>query len=902
MSAARRATVGQRLRQERERRSWSQHMLAAKIGTSVLTINRWEHDKTLPQPFYREKLCSVLSLSAEELFSERPDVAAPCPLGGIPYLRNLYFTGREEVLTALRNALTRQGATAPTWRQAISGLGGIGKTQLAIEYAYRYADTYEALFWVRADSHDVLVSDFLTIAAALNLFERNQQDQHKIVQAVKRWFATHRQWLLIFDNADQLDLVREFLPADGNGHVILTTRAQATGTIAEQVNLDNMSLEEGMLFLLRRMKLLKGDVSLETVSEAIRASAQAIVETVDGLPLAIDQAGAYIEETECSLTDYLTFYQTHRDRLLLRRGRDAVGHPEPVATTWSLSFERVRQVNPAAAELLHLCAFFHPDAISETMLAAGAPELGSVLQPIAEEKMELNDAIRELLTYSLIRRDASRMSLSMHRLVQATLRDGMEQEVQRAWARRVVRALWRAFPEALEISAWPTCQEYLPHALVAASLIDQGNLWFPEAVSLLERVGKYLEVRAQYDEAERCYQQALRIRKKLSGDRHPEIGISLNHLALLYTRQGKYQQAQPLFEQALALYKQASLSASPVFAQTLYGLAWLSHDQGKYQQAEQLYQQALLMGEQVFGSGHHEVAETLNRLAWLSHDQGKLQQAEQLYQRALMMLEHSLGGDHPKVAECLNNLALLAWDQGDYDRADLLYQRALAITRQAMGSEHPQVALTLNNLGLLHWKQHHYEQAEAFYVQALTLWEKALGPNHADVATCLNNLGRLYQDQGSYDEAELFHRRALAIREQELGANHPDVAFSLNNLALLAQSQKHYDQAETYFRRALAIRESTLGLDHPLVAATLTNFANLYCNLGNYNEAELLYQRALTIQEQVLDAQHPDLAKTLESYAALLQQMGKLHEGQLLAKRVFLRKTKERPGDTVESV
>ncbi len=895
MSAAKTSFVGQRLRQERERRNWSQHMLAEKIGTSVLTINRWEHDKTLPQPFYREKLCSVLSMSAEDLFGERPDVAASAPVGGIPYLRNLYFTGREEVLTALRSALTQPGPTALTRRLAISGLGGIGKTQLAIEYAYRYADTYEALFWVRAGSYDLLVSDFLTIAAALNLFERNQPDQHAIVQVVKRWFAAHGHWLLIFDNVDQLDLVRDFLPVDGKGHVILTTRAQATGTIAEQVDLDKMSLEEGTLFLLRRMKLLKGEASLETVSEALRTPAQAIVVALDGLPLALDQAGAYIEETGCSLADYLTCYQTRRDRLLLRRGRDAVGHPEPVATTWALSFERVKQVNPSAAELLHLCAFLHPDAIAERLLVAGAPELGPVLEPLVEDRMELNDAIRELLTYSLIRRDASRMTISMHRLVQATLRDGMEQEVQRVWAERVVRALRRAFPEGLEVPTWPICQAYLPHALVAASLIDQWTLWFPEAVSLLERVGKYLEVRAQYDEAERCYQQALRIRRQHYGEGHPELGISLNQLALLYTAQGKYQQAQPLFEQALALYEQAGLSASPVFAQTLYGLAWLAHDQGNFQQAEQLYQQALVMGEQVFGPEHHEVAATLDRLAWLSHDQGKFQQAEQLYQRALTMLEHSLGSEHPRVAESLSNLALLSWEQGDYERAEQLFQRALAITRQTMGSEHPQVALILNNLGLLHWKRHRYEQAEPCYVQALMLWEKALGPNHADVATCLNNLGRLYQDQGRYDEAEVFHQRALAIREQELGSNHPDVAFSLNNLALLAQSQQRYEQAEIYFRRALALRESALGPDHPLVAATLSTLANLSCDLGNDEEAELLYQRALAIQEQALGTQHPDLVRTQHSYAALLQRMGKRREGQLPEQQAPLLKNKKNP-------
>ncbi len=740
---------------------------------------------------------------------------------------------------------------------------------------YCYADTYEALFWVRADSLDLLISDFLTIAAMLNLPERDQQNPQEIVQAVKRWLARHEQWLLIFDNADQLGLVNEFLPSDGKGHVILTTRAQATGTIAEQIDINRMGQEEGTLFLLRRMKLLKGDDSLEMVSETIRTSAQVIVETVDGLALAIDQAGAYIEETGCSLIDYLEFYQTRRNRLLLMRGRDPVGHPEPVATTWSLSFDGVKQANPAAAELLQLCAFFHPDSIPETMLVAGAPELGPVLQPIVEDKMNLNNAIRELLAYSLIRRDSERKTLSIHRLVQTTLRDGMDKEIQKEWATRVVRTLCRVFPEIIEIATWSISQQYLSHALVAASLIDQWELWFSEAVLLLDRVGNYLELRVQYDEAELLYQQALNIRN--------------------YTVQGKYKQAQPLFQQALDLYEQASLSASPVIAQTLHGLASLSHDQGEFQQAEQFYQQALLMREQMLGSAHREVADTIDRLAWLYHDQGKFQRAEQFYQRALAVFEHSLGSQHPKVAESLNNLALLYWDQGKYERAEQLYQRALAITKQTMGSEHPQVALTLNNLALLYWKQHLYEQAEPFYLQALAIWEKALGSKHSEVATCLNNLGRLYQDQGRYNEAERFHQRALAIREEELGLNHPDVAFSLNNLALLYQSQDKYEQAEALFRRALALRQSVLGSDHPLVAITLANFARLCCDCGKYKEAKLLFQRALALQEQVLAAEHPDIVNTLESYAVLLYKMGKLQEGKILEKRAFLLKEKKNP-------
>lgn len=821
--------VGQKLRQERERRSWSQQMLADKIGTTVLNINRWEHDKTLPQPYYREKLCNVFAMSAEELFGERHDEAISTSIVHIPYLRNLYFTGREEELTAVRNALLRQSAAALTQRQAISGLGGIGKTQIAIEYAYRYANTYEALFWVHADSSDLLISDYLIMATLLNLPEMNQQDQREIVRAVKRWLATHRQWLLIFDNADQLEIVSEFLPPDGKGHVILTTRAQATGTIAEQIDINKMSREDGTLFLLRRMKLLKGDAPLEMVSETIRTLAHAVVETLDGLPLALDQAGAYIEETGSSLEDYLKLYQTHRDRLLHRRGRDTVGHPQPVAMTWSLSFERVKQANPAAAELLQICAFFHPDSISETMLIAGAPELGSVLQPVAEDKMNLNEAIQELLAYSLIRRDSERKTLSIHRLVQTALRDGMDKEVQKEWARRVVRTLWRAFPERIEFTTWSTCQQYLPHALIAVSLISQWEFWFPEAVQLLDHVGDYLNRRGLYRQVEPLLQQMLTIQQQVLGDEHSDTISTLNNLAWLYVQLGRYKQAEPLLERALAT------------------------------------------NEQVLGSDHPQVVTVLNTLGWCYIYEGKYAQAEALLRRALAIWELIQGSEHVEAAITLDVLGLLYMYWGRYTEAEPIFQQALTTLERIRGFEHLDTLVVLVNLAGLHVRQGKFAEAEQLLLQrVLPAAERELGPEHHITALSLFTQGQLYAFQRKFDEAELLYQRALAAYEQVLGPEHPDTAYILLYLAQLYQSRHWDEQAGSIYKRALTIYEHIVELENPFMAEMLYHLARLYENQGKYTQAQLLYQRVLTIREQALGTSDSETLAAREASSRLL--------------------------------
>ena len=477
------------------------------------------------------------------------------PIWNIPYPRNPYFTGREDSLKKLYDALRTGKTAAITQPQAISGLGGIGKTQSAVEYAYRYHNDYQAVLWTRAETRQLLISDFVVVAGLLNLPEKDVQDQNKAVEAVKRWLKEHRDWLLILDNADDLAMVREFVPPVFGGHILLTTRAQAMGRLAHRIEIEKMEPEEGALFLLRRAGIIVESDLLDKASEAERNKAKEISQEMDGLPLALDQAGAYIEETACGLADYLDLYQKHGAALRKRRGGLVADHPEPVATTWSLSFEKIELSNPAAAELLRLCAFLAPDAIPEEIITEGAPDLGPVLQPVAADLFELNAAIEALHKFSLIKRDPDVKTLTIHRLVQVVIKDGMDQDIQRQWAERAVQAVNDAFPD-VEFKTWSRCQRCLSHAQVCEELIRQWGMMFVEAARLLHRVGWYLREHGQYALAEPLCQQALVIYERALGLDDSEIGSCLNNLAMLYRAQGKYEQAEPLLKRALAIYEQ----------------------------------------------------------------------------------------------------------------------------------------------------------------------------------------------------------------------------------------------------------------------------------------------------------------------------------------------------------
>ena len=356
--------------------------------------------------------------------SEAEDTHLPT-LWNLPYRRNPFFTGREHVLKRLRSTLASKDhhAIRP---QAISGLGGIGKTQLATEYAYRYREDYERVLWAKADSQEILISSLTDIVQLLNLPVKDPEDpkdeRPDAATAVKGWLAANTGWLLIFDNANDLTMAQNFLPTHGSGHVLFTTQAQATGAVAQRFGLEALEPEDGALLLLRRAKLIHEASPAEDARDDHYAQAIEISREMSGLPLALDQAGAFIEETSSTLTQYLRLYREEGARLRAERGDYSVEHPESVAVTFSLSFENVEAANPGAADLLRICAFLGPDTIPEEILIEGASALGETLGAAAAEPIELAQAIKDVGHYSLLRREPEARTLTMHRLVQAVLK------------------------------------------------------------------------------------------------------------------------------------------------------------------------------------------------------------------------------------------------------------------------------------------------------------------------------------------------------------------------------------------------------------------------------------------------------------------------------------------------
>ncbi|MBA2396424.1 MAG: tetratricopeptide repeat protein [Ktedonobacteraceae bacterium] len=657
---------GEFVRQFRVREHFSQQTLAMRLGIHRNTIARWEQGDYLPKTRVAlHELAQVLRLNDQEsnqlleaaFFSkdEPPDHPVAAAVWTVPYPRNVFFTGRDEILHKVHTRLSRDHTMALTQPWAVSGLGGIGKTQIALEYAYRYRHEYRFVFWLSAATQETLLSSLVMIAELLQLPEQDSHDHTRLMRAVKAWFASQQQWLMILDNVEDIAMLQSLLPAEHAGHVLLTTRAQALGSLVQRIEVETMGMAEATLFLLHRAGILAPEASLDQAMQAHLNAAEAIAIEMDFLPLALDQAGAYIEEVGCSLSTYLNRYQTHRKELLQRRGLAPSNHPESVTTTWSLSFQTIEQTNPGAAELLRFCAFLEPDAIPEELINEGSAYLGPILGPVATDAFKVDEAIQQLRVFSLVQRDPEARLLRVHRLVQAVLKDTMKAEDVQQWAERVVRITGMVFPSMVEKATWPQCQRYLPQAQECAVLIQDYGFTFEEAASLLFRTASYVQEYALYEQAEQLYQQALRIWEHILGPDHVQVASALQRLAQLAHDRGRYEHAEPLYQRALAIREQALGADHPYLAHPLNGLAKLYMEQGKYEQAAPLYQHALAIREQHLGQ-HPDKAETLHDFAILSVLQENYPLAEDLYRRALVIREHVLGPHHPTTLETRERL------------------------------------------------------------------------------------------------------------------------------------------------------------------------------------------------------------------------------------------------------
>jgi tetratricopeptide (TPR) repeat protein len=778
----------------------------------------------------------------------------------VPDNRNPNFTGRTQLLDDLRGALTSDQPA--TLIQALTGLGGVGKTQIALEYAYRYRAEYEIVWWVRAEEPATLAADFAVLATELDLPARNASEQTAIVKAVRHWLSqTTRQWLLIFDNAQKKDITG-YLPQGVVGHVLITSRTPSWRAVAGDgvLRVRLMKPEEAVEFLIKRT----GSADAQT--------ALALAEELGFLPLALEQAGAYIEETSISRAEYLNLFQTEWERLL-RVEPDL--QQRTVATTWEISFEKVKQESPAAEDLLSLCAFLAPDEIPLKVLTRKerqSQHLTACLAKAIKKPGALIDVISALRRYSLVKVATENYLLSVHRLVQAVRRTRLSEQDRERWAKRAVVLLNEAFRFDPDEEAWPACSRLLPHALAATKYAYELHVAYEETGQLLTALGKYFVGRSEFASVKAAFEQALAIDEKFHGRDHHTVAEDATRLGFLLKNHGDLLAAKPYFEKALKIYSKSRASSRSKFAESLNNLGILLKDLGDFDGAQKKFDQGLKINEEEHGAESSQVAVNLNNLGSLLKDKDDLDAAQSHFERALE-INRKAHADDLSVATNLNNLGIIAKDKGDLATALRHFENALNITEQARGPNHEDfitsLVTSLRNLGYLRKDRGEAEAAGEYFERALKITEREYGPNHPEVATSLNNLAYLLRDEGDLEVARDCFERALSINELAHGPDHPIVGSTLKNLADLADATGDLAGARTYVQRALEIDQAAYGSNHVMVAMDLTRLGSILQRQRDTENARSRYEQAAKILQRVLGNSDPRTLEAKNNLASL---------------------------------
>ena len=635
------------------------------------------------------------------------------PVWNMPDFRNPNFTGREMILTDLHDNLN-SGQRA-TWIQALTGLGGKGKTSLAREYAYRYRAEYDLVWWVRASEPATLAMDYSDLAAKLDLPQKDSQDQNAIINAVKQWLGQNQKWLLIFDNAPEPNVVKRFLPQGGGGHVIITSRNPNWGNVAKLLQVEVFEPNEAVEFILKR------------TSQSDKASAKSLAEETGFLPLALEQVGAYMEETGVSLSDYLIRFKEHR-KTALELGKPT-DYPDTVATTWEISFQAIKEKSLASADLLNLCAFLAPDDIPKSLILGGSGILPEPLASSTADEFAFDEIVAELRSYSLISGTGDKFSV--HQLVQAVTRDRLTEDEQENWSAVSVRLLNRAFQfDWNDVKGWEDGASLLPHVLASAGFAEELDILLETVAESLNNAGSYQQHLADFDEARKCLERALKINEKAFGIDHPRVARDVNNLGSVLLDMGEMEKARECFERALKIDEKAFGLDHPIVATMANNLGLVLRDMGEMEKAKRFFERALKVDEKAFGLEHPGVATMANNLGLVLRDMGEMEKARECFERALEIDEKVFGLEHPIVATMASNLGGVLQDLGEMEKARECFERALKIDEKVFGLEHPSVAIRANNLGSVLLDLGETKTARSCFKRSLRILQKFFGENH----------------------------------------------------------------------------------------------------------------------------------------------------------------------------
>jgi tetratricopeptide (TPR) repeat protein len=893
-------------------------------STAISNVVRYEHVR--PQPI-DPALLEEGRLLLEDLPLDRVPEPAPPPPGskGSPIDPNPLFVGRGEDLKALAAELKGDAAGAGLVKTVcVSGIGGVGKTQLASEFAHRYGQFFRGgVYWLNLSNPGATAEEIAGCGGAGAMDLRGDFDRLPLedqVGAVKAAWLNELPRLLVLDNCEDAASLRACRPTTGGCRVLLTSRGAFVdpALAVTALELDVLDREESVKLLRSRAP----GVQLE------EAGLVAVAEELGDLPLALDLAGRYLYEYRglVSPSGYVEELRAVEpvDHPSLRQSEDysPTDHELDVGRTFVVSYQRLDPEDPTdrlAIRLLARAARFAPEEpIERNLLLAALGDADESEERPGEmpDAYRRVDALRRLTGLGLVRESEGGF-VTMHRLVASFARREVEDgdardDVTRAVAKETIDAARDNRPARLasllphlrhvtgELGDRKDETAYMARFALGSAFLTLGS--YAEAVPLLESSVRYstahfgptawvtmrqrndlgvaLDRAGDPEGALRVYEDVLADQERELGGDNIDVASTLNNIGVLLRDEGRFDEVLPIYERALDIRINSLGWEHRDTAESLRNMGALMMDLELFDEAWPFLRGSLEINENVMGPDHLDNVGPLMKMGWLLRRAGNLAEARTLYERALRIRENELGPEHGHVGATLHDLGSLLAEQGSFGEARPYLERALQISLDTKGEDHAVTGMRLDSLAEVLMAQGDLDTALSLYQREFAIAERILGDGDPQTARCLVNVATVLAFQGRYPEARPLLERAVRIFEGALGEVHPETAGALDSLANVLSAQGLFVEARPLYERSLNIRLQTLGRQHPETAMSEHNLAKLLSELSLVAEALAHQERAVTAFENTIGDNHPNTVTSLHHLAALLRMQGRHGEAR----------------------
>jgi hypothetical protein len=808
------------------------------------------------------RVSSVVPTGSESSSEARTQKKQPRIWGGVP-LRNVNFIGRSDLLEKLYDEISKSTTTA-LLPGALHGMGGIGKSQTAVEYVYRHANDYDLVWWIPSENTSETQASLVRLAQRLELPVDYSVDAAvpAVLDALHDETSPHR-WLLVYDNADKPEDVRAFWPRGGNGHIIVTSRNPQWAEVARSVPVDVFHRTESCDLLQRR----NPDLSVE--------DADRLAAVLGDLPLAIEQAAAWRAETGMSTDEYLRLFKDRRTELLATRA--PANYDVSVEAAWNVSIERIRDCNPGALELLEICAILSPEPIPRAIFSGVrnmpvSPELERILA----DPIKLGRAVREINRYSLARIDPRNDTMQLHRLVQVVVRNKLEPDDQDRVQHIAHLLLAGRDPRVpYSIECWPVYAELLPHVraveahtcndtwvrrLVINTIIYQYAFGNPSGALAMAR-----DCAAFWSE-------------KL-GEKHPDTLIASRWWGRLLRSLGKFEEGRAIAERTLAFVRETLGDTHEETLLTMHGVASDLRAKGDFHAAREMNEFAYRAAVDRFGQDDPETLAAANNYALSLRLAGDVQAALELDEDTLTRKQSVLGEDHRHTLLTMDNWAVDLRETGQYLRARDEQNEVVHRMRAQLGDHHPMTLAAIKNLATAHRRAGDHEKVSlTFALEARDGLVSRYGESHPEAMSAVLDLSVGYRQDGNLAEARKLGEHAKNLYKRNWGLRHPFSVAAATNLAVTLRLLGAVDQARALNERAFEDMREALGANHPFTLLCATNHASDLAEVGDHESAHALDQETYDRSVRVLGQNHPSTLALQVNLALDLRHLNRTTE------------------------